>query len=264
MQQIKISYHHDGKVALIEFNQPESFNSFTRQMLTEIRESLKEINENPNIRAIGITGVGKAFCAGQNLKEALDAMQAGQERPIQKMIQEAYNPLVLQMNKMSKPVVTLVNGPAVGAGAIFALIADFSLASESSYFAQAFVNIGLIPDTGGTYYLPRLLGRQMAHYLAFTGEKISANEAKSLGLIAKVYPDEQLYEKGLELLGKLAQLPTQAIALTKQAIAESYNNTLEQQLELEAKLQYNASETKDFKEGIAAFLEKRKPHYEGK
>src|SRR5690606_26774406 len=163
-----------------------------------------------------------------------------------------------------KPVVSLVNGPAVGAGAMLALICDITLATESSYFSQAFVNIGLIPDTGGTYWLPKIMSRQQANYLAFTGKKIGAAEAKSMGFIADVFKDENFAAESMEVLTTLSNLPTKAISLTKKAFNESYDNTLNQQLDVEGILQQEAAETEDFMEGVTAFLAKRKPEYQGK
>ena len=157
-----------------------------------------------------------------------------------------------------------MNGPAVGAGAMLALICDICLATENSYFSQAFVNIGLIPDTGGTYWLPKLLGRQQANYLAFTGKKLSANDALKLGLIADVFGDAEFSAKSMEVLETLSNLPTKAIALTKKAFNHSYENDLKEQLDLEGIYQQDAAETQDFKEGVTAFLEKRKPNYTGK
>ena len=183
---------------------------------------------------------------------------------VKKLVTDFYNPVVLELTRCKKPVVALVNGPAVGAGAMLALICDISLATQSSYFSQAFVNIGLIPDTGGTYWLPKLLGRQQANYLAFTGKKISATEAKQMGLIADLFADDSFTAQSIEVLTTLSNLPTKAISLTKKAFNESYDNNLSQQLDLEGILQQEAAESADFMEGVAAFLEKRKPNYQGK
>ena len=158
----------------------------------------------------------------------------------------------------------LVNGPAVGAGAMLALICDFVLANEKSYFAQAFSNIGLIPDTGGTYFLPKLMGRQLASYLAFTGKKLSAEESKSYGLVAEVFAEEEFMAKSMEILERVSNMPTIGLKLTKKAFANSYDNSLRDQLELEGDLQQEAAETQDFIEGVNAFLEKRKPNYKGR
>jgi len=262
--QLEIESQLEGKLQIAYLNQPETFNSLNKTLLSELKTFVHESSLNENIRCIAISGRGKAFCSGQNLKEALSMGNPKEDRIIQRMVIDYYNPLVQEIAKCRKPVVSLVNGPAVGAGAMLALICDIALATESSYFSQAFVNIGLIPDTGGTYWLPKLLGRQQANYLAFTGKKISASEAKNLGLIADVFEDENFMENALAILTQISNLPTKAIALTKKAFNESYENTLSQQLDLEGILQQSAAETEDFQEGIAAFLEKRKPNYKGK
>ncbi len=262
--QIEIESHFDGKLQLIYLNQPETYNSLNAEMLKELRKFISECNKDEIVRCIAISGRGKAFCSGQNLKEALGFGDIKRDRTVQRFIIDYYNPLVKEIIHCKKPVISLVNGPAVGAGAILALISDFSLAKESSYFSQAFVNIGLIPDTGGTYFLPKLLGRQMASYLAFTGKKLSAAEAKQLGVIADVFPDETFMEESMTVLEKISNLPTKAIGLTKRAFNESYGNKLKEQLDVEGILQQEAAESEDFKEGVDAFLNKRKPIYKGK
>ena len=262
--QLEIEVHLDGKLQIAYLNQPETFNSLNKILLKELRTFVHEASKNPEVRCIAISGRGKAFCSGQNLKEALSLGNAEDDRIIQRIVIDYYNPLVKEIAHAKKPVVSLVNGAAVGAGAMLALICDISLATESSYFSQAFVNIGLIPDTGGTYWLPKLLGRQQANYLAFTGKKLSATEAKNMGLIADVFPDENFMESAMEVLTTLSNLPTKAISLTKKAFNESYENSLNEQLDVEGILQQEAAETEDFREGVTAFLEKRKPNYKGK
>ena len=262
--QLEIESLLEGKLQIAYLNQPETFNSLNKILLKELRTFVHEASKNPEVRCIAISGRGKAFCSGQNLKEALSLGNAEDDRIIQRIVIDYYNPLVKEIAHAKKPVVSLVNGAAVGAGAMLALICDISLATESSYFSQAFVNIGLIPDTGGTYWLPKLLGRQQANYLAFTGKKLSATEAKNMGLIADVFPDENFMESAMEVLTTLSNLPTKAISLTKKAINESYENSLSEQLDVEGILQQEAAETEDFREGVTAFLEKRKPNYKGK
>lgn len=262
--QIETESHFEGKLQIAYLNQPETFNSLNKHLMRELRQFVKECDNNSEVRCIAISGRGKAFCSGQNLKEALElGKDKNEERIIQRIVIDYYNPLVLEIAHSKKPVVALVNGPAVGAGAMLALICDFSLAVECAYFSQAFVNIGLIPDTAGTYYLPKLLGRQLASYLAFTGKKLSATEAKNLGLIAEVFSEEEFMPKSLEILENLSNAPTFAIGLTKKAFNKSYDNDLKEQLDLESIYQQDAAETKDFAEGVAAFLEKRKPKYTG-
>ena len=262
--QLEIEKHFDNKLHIAYLNQPDTFNSLNQTLLKELRQFIIDCNDDENVRCIGISGRGKAFCSGQNLKEALAiGMQNNDDKVIQKIVIELYNPLVREISESPKPVISLVNGPAVGAGAMLALICDFTLATENSYFSQAFVNIGLIPDTGGTYFLPKLLSRQQASYLAFTGKKISAQEAKSMGIIADVFADAEFTEKTMEVLEQISNAPTTAIGLTKAAFNLSYENTIIQQLELEGIYQQQPAETSDFKEGIQAFLEKRKPNYTG-
>lgn len=262
--QLQIENLLDGKLQIAYLNQPETYNSLNKVLLTELKTFVHEGSKNPEVRCLAISGRGKAFCSGQNLKEALSMGDTEDDRIIQRMVIDYYNPLVKEISNAKKPVISLVNGPAVGAGAMLALICDIALATESSYFSQAFVNIGLIPDTGGTYWLPKLLGRQQANYLAFTGKKLSAAEAKNLGLIADVFADENFMDQSMEVLTTLSNLPTKAIALTKKAFNESYENTLTQQLDIEGILQQEAAESEDFREGVSAFLEKRKPNYQGK
>lgn len=262
--QLQIETHLNGKLQVAYLNQPETYNSLNKTLLTELKTFVREGSMDGNVRCLAISGRGKAFCSGQNLKEALSMGDTEDDRIIQRMVIDYYNPLVKEISNARKPIISLVNGPAVGAGAMLALICDFTLATESSYFSQAFVNIGLIPDTGGTYWLPKLLGRQQANYLAFTGKKLSATEAKNLGLIADVFTDETFAAQSMEVLTTLSNLPTKAISLTKKAFNESYENTLTQQLDVEGILQQEAAESDDFKEGVSAFLEKRKPNYKGK
>lgn len=262
--QIQIESHFEGKLQIIYLNQPETYNSLNKEMLKEIRSFIHECNKDENVRCIAISGRGKAFCSGQNLKEALSFGNVDEDRTIQRFVMDYYNPMVLEIVDCKKPVIALVNGAAVGAGAMLALICDFALATENSYFSQAFVNIGLIPDTAGTYFLPKLLGRQQASYQAFTGKKVAAKEALQLGMIADVFSDEEFSAKSMEVLETISNLPTTAIGLTKKAFLKSYKNTLKEQLDVEGIYQQDAAETEDFKEGVAAFLEKRKPNYKGK
>ncbi|VDH04575.1 enoyl-CoA hydratase/isomerase family protein [Bergeyella zoohelcum] len=263
--QFEIESHFDGKLQVVYLNNPATYNALTKPALAELKDFFHRVNNDDEIRCVAISGRGKAFCSGQNLSDAFVQGESQQnENLIYKIVKDYYNPLVMEITHCKKPVIALVNGPAVGAGAMLALICDFVLASEKAYFSQAFSNIGLIPDTGGTYFLPKLVGRQMAQYLAFTGKKLCADDAYRLGLVAEVFSEDEFTTKSMKILENMANMPTSALKLTKKAFAHSYDNSLEKQLRLEAELQEKASRTDDFKEGVSAFLEKRKPQYKGK
>lgn len=260
---IETEHLNEGKLVMLYLNDPETFNSLNAEMLKELRRAVGDANRDESIRCIALSGRGRAFCSGQNLKEALGFGDIVKDRTVQRFIIDYYNPLVKEIIGSKKPVVSLLNGPAVGAGAILALLSDFSLASSSSYLSFAFVNIGLIPDTGGTYILPKLLGSQRASYYSFTGKRIPAEKALEMGLVVEVYSDETFQSESMDVLFDLCQQPTKAIGLTKKAFNESYDNTLKEQLDIEGILQQSAAETMDFSEGVSAFLEKRKPVYKG-
>lgn len=263
--QFDLESHNNGKIQIAFLNQPETLNALNKPCLQELKDFIKFYEKDEKARCLVIAGKGKAFCSGQNLEEAFSEGNEEEENDlIKNIVLNYYNPLVTAIANCKKPVISLINGSAVGAGAMLALICDFSLAKESAYIAQAFVKIGLIPDTGGTYFLPKLLGRQLANYLTFTGKKLSAEEAKNLGLIAEVFPDSEFEAKAMEILVNISELPTAAIGLTKKAFQHSYENSLEKQLDLEAELQQTAANTEDFLEGVQAFLGKRKPIYKGK
>ena len=249
----------DG-IASITLNRPKAFNSFNREMALAFQDALDDCQADQNVRAVVITGEGKAFCAGQDLKEVTDEkLNPG----FKKILDEHYGPIISKIRALEKPVVAAVNGVAAGAGANIALACDLAIAHEKALFIQAFSAIGLIPDSGGTFFLPRLVGFQKATALAMLGEKISAKQAEELGLIYKALEEGEYEEYVNRISSRLAQMPTKALALTKQAFNASLSNNLEQQLALESKLQIEASETKDYHEGVSAFVEKRQPNFKG-
>ena len=250
-----------NNIAWIKLNRPEVFNSFNRDMALLLIDTLKACNSNEEVRAIVLTGNGKAFCAGQDLKEVTSPeLNPG----FKKILEEHYNPIIKQIRTIKKPVVAAVNGVAAGAGANIALACDVVVAHEKVSFIQAFSLIGLIPDSGGTFFLPRLIGFQKASALAMLGDKISADEAERLGMIYKVIPLESFQEEVSELALKLAKMPTKALGLIKTALNFSMTNPLEEQLALESKYQIEAAQTEDYAEGVAAFIEKRQPNFKGK
>ncbi len=254
-----INFKIENGVGIITLNRPDKFNSFVRKMALDLQARLDECETNKEVRAIYITGEGKAFCAGQDLAEAIDPNQT----ELTKIVEEHYNPIITKLRQLEKPIVCGVNGVAAGAGANIALACDITLAGNSVAFIQAFSKIGLIPDSGGTYYLPRLIGMQKAAALTFLGDKVMAEEAEKLGMIYKAVADESLQETALGIAQKLAKMPTKGIGLTKRLLNESYNNTLAEQLDLENKIQTEAGQSYDYQEGVNAFLEKREPNFKG-
>jgi 2-(1,2-epoxy-1,2-dihydrophenyl)acetyl-CoA isomerase len=256
-----ILFEKKSMVGRIILNRPKAFNSFNRKMAFELQDALDDCNADDSVRAIVISGEGKAFCAGQDLGEVTDP---DNNPGFEKILDEHYGPIIKKLRSTMKPIVAAVNGVAAGAGANIALACDIVVAKESVSFIQAFSAIGLIPDSGGTFFLPRLIGFQKASALAMLAEKVSATEAERMGMIYKVFTDDDFDTEVEKLVHKLANLPTRGLALTKQAFNQSYNNKLEEQLDLESKLQIEASRTDDYREGVAAFMEKRKPNFEGK
>ena len=246
-----------GKITL---DRPEKYHSFIREMALQLQETLEKCRENDNVRAIMITATGKAFCAGQDLTEAIDPSIPS----ISTIIQEHYNPIIRKIRNIEKPIVAAVNGVAAGAGASIALACDIIVATESASFVQAFSKIGLIPDSGATFFLPRLVGMQKATALMMSGEPILAKDAETMGMIYKTYSDEKFELESWNLVSKLSKMPTKGLGLTKKLLNASINNDLEDQLIMEDKCQVTAANTADFKEGVQAFLEKRKPKFKGK
>lgn len=251
--------HSEGGVLTITFDRPNVFNSFNRELSLGVQQALKAGGEDPSVRCIVLTGSGKAFCAGQDLGEATDPN--GPE--LRTIVREHYNPIIELIRSVPKPVIAAVNGVAAGAGANIALACDIVVAHEKASFIQAFSKIGLIPDSGGTFTLPRLVGFQRASALMMTGDKVPAAQALHMGMIYQVFAEEHYEASVKELAQRMAQMPTQGLALTKQALNASYSNDLATQLDLEEALQFRAGQTYDFNEGVQAFLEKRAPEFKG-
>lgn len=246
-------------IGRIIFNRPSVYNSFNKEMALGLQKCLDDCEADPEVRVISLTGEGKAFCAGQDLQEAV----ADNGLELHDIVADHYNPIIERIAHIEKPIVSAINGVAAGAGANIALACDICVACESASFIQAFSKIGLIPDSGGTYFLPRLVGRQRASALMMLGDKVSAKEAVDIGMIYKYFPDDIFKEEVDKILHKLAQMPTKGLGYTKRALNHSLTNDLTTQLAIEEQLQSAAGLTADYQEGVQAFLEKRKPAFKG-
>lgn len=255
-----ITYEAINSIAEINLNRPDKLNSFHRDMAKELQDALNRTEYDQSIRCVLLTGNGRAFSAGQDIREIMDK----HEDPLGDTVRFSYNPVIKSIRELNKPVIAAVNGIAAGAGANIALACDLVCASEDAVFIQSFCHLGLIPDSGGTYFIPRLVGLQRAAGMMMLGEKVSAKEAESIGLIYKTFPAVRLMEEVREIAQKLANLPTKGLALTKRALNQSLTNDLNNQLEAEAELQTEAGKTDDYQEGLSAFIEKREPHFTGK
>lgn len=255
-----LTSHQDG-ITTLTLNRPEVFNSFNREMALLFQSELDKANEDDSVRAIIVTGAGKAFCAGQDLKEVTSPeLNPG----FKKILEEHYNPIVERIRNIEKPVIAAVNGVAAGAGANIALACDIVIAHEKVSFIQAFSKIGLIPDSGGTFFLPRLIGLQKATALMMLGDKVSASEAERLGMVYKVTSLEDFLKEVHAIANTLSKMPTKALGMTKRLLNQSLVNDLTTQLDLEGKLQIEAAQSEDYAEGVAAFVEKRSPVFKGR
>ncbi len=253
-----IKFEISNGVARITLNRPDVLNSFNKAMGGEVQDALDICSSDNTIRAVLLTGEGRGFCAGQDLEEAMSP-----DTKIEDVVRMTYNPMILKIREIEKPVICAVNGVAAGAGANIAFGCDLTLAGSSVKFIQSFIKIGLIPDSGGTYILPRLVGMQRAAAMTMLGDKMTAEEALNLGLIYKVVDDEQLMEEAIALAERLAQMPTFGIGLTKRGLNHGLKVDLPTQLEFEAGIQAEAAGSEDYKEGVNAFLEKRKAVFKG-
>jgi 2-(1,2-epoxy-1,2-dihydrophenyl)acetyl-CoA isomerase len=252
-----IRYEVRNSVAWITLNRPDKLNAFTEQLNYEVQKGMKEASKSNEVRAIVITGEGRAFCSGQDLSDVSEDMDFGE------ILRTRYNPMVMEIEKCEKPIIAAVNGVSAGAGMSLALACDFRIASDKASFVQAFIHVGLVPDAGNLYYLPRLVGHAKALELAVLGEKVTADAAKEMGLVTKVVPSSEFIEEVRVFAEKLASMPTKAIGLIKRNLKASWHSTLEEFLERDAQGQRLAGLTTDHKEGVQAFMEKRKPAFKG-
>ncbi len=253
-----VKYEVGNGVAWITLNRPDKLNAFTEQLNKEVQHSVKQASRDKEVRCLVITGEGRAFCSGQDLQGVNEDMNHGE------VLRRFYNPMVMEIHRCEKPIIAAVNGVAAGAGMSLALACDFRLLSEKASFLEAFIHVGLVPDAGNLYFLPKLIGHAKAMELAVLGEKINAEEAKELGLATKVIPMEQWQAEITAFAEKVANMPTAAIAVIKKNLKASWESTLEESLERDAQGQRIAGLTLDHKEGVAAFMQKRKPVFQGK
>jgi 2-(1,2-epoxy-1,2-dihydrophenyl)acetyl-CoA isomerase len=253
-----VLFEINDSVGFITLNRPEKLNAFNREMALLLQDKLDECASG-QVRCVYITGAGKGFSPGQDLTEVVDPNGPG----MQKILSEQFNPIIKKIRLLEKPVVAAVNGVAAGAGANIALCCDVIVAAGSASFIQAFSKIGLIPDSSGTYFLPRLIGFQKASAFMMLGDKIVAAEAERIGMIYKSFADEVFEAESKKMATTLAQMPTRALWFTKKALNKSFSNSFKKQLQLEDELQQEAAATNDFKEGVDAFLEKRIPNFKG-
>jgi 2-(1,2-epoxy-1,2-dihydrophenyl)acetyl-CoA isomerase len=254
-----------GNICTVTLNRPESLNSLNDRMTAELAQVVREMHSAADVRCVILTGAGRAFSSGQDLGDLKKKYANPEHVPhLAEDLRRRYNPIVTGLRDLEKPVIAAVNGVAAGAGLSLALACDLRIASDKASFIEVFVNVGLVPDSGNTFFLPRLVGLGKALELCFTGDKVTAAEALTLGLVNKVVPGDELLKATQELAQKLARLPTRGIGLTKRLLYQSLNTDLLTQLEAEAVFQEKAGQTADHREGVVAFFEKRPPNFQGK
>ncbi|OCA91517.1 2-(1,2-epoxy-1,2-dihydrophenyl)acetyl-CoA isomerase [Bacillus sp. FJAT-27225] len=252
-----VEYDVRGKTAWITLNRPDKLNAFTAKLNKEVGEAVRKASRDNVVRAIVLTGAGRAFCSGQDLSDV------NSETNYAEILRNHYNPMVLEIEKCEKPIIAAVNGVAAGAGMSLALACDFRIVSEKASFLQAFIHVGLVPDAGNLYYLPRIVGHAKAIELAVLGEKVSAEEANRLGLVTKLVPADSFLDETAAFADRLASMPTKAIGLIKRNLKASWDASIYSFLDRDAQSQRIASLTEDHQEGVTAFLEKRKPEFRG-
>jgi len=263
MSYATIQWEQSDGIGRITLNRPETLNAWTSEFGAELKQAVNEDAADPSVRAVLITGAGRGFSSGADLKAGFEPHPEDGMPNIAQTLHEIYHPIIVGIRELEKPVVAAVNGPAVGIGLSLALACDLILAAESAFFGLAFVNIGLMPDGGSTLFVPATVGKARAYQMAMLGDRVEAQRALDWGLVNAVYPDDRLMDEANTLVGQLAAGPTRSYASTKKALNKMLYPDLEGQLDLEAELQHTLARTRDFQEGVTAFVEKREPQFQG-